>query len=300
MAIPSSSSHSAAHFWPCTAGCQQGVTSSSPCSLHPGTLLPPPVNHLQPRCSPLLSSPNFASQALSSCLEDLSFLSRVIVIQSPMPLLAFYLLSLTALLDFMKVNQDFTLVTKMLPNWSDPHRQFIFWSLNLWAFLTLVFLPVPLGQFASFQLNHTRNFVPNIPVLMWSDSVTLFSLTLFHFLMHYNTLSRWTPFLQLLSSVPSSILNASCIPDAQLESTLPINSSFTQGLDVLLVMLFQYTIILPDSQELLQSHHLHILYLLLPLSNSTLIFSLLTSITMSHQLSLQSNLFYSSSWVAPS
>lgn len=79
------------------------------------------------------------------------------------------------------------------------------------------------------------------------------------------------------------------VPDAWLGSTPPTNSPYTQGLDVLLVMFFQYTVILPDSQALLQSHHLHILYLLLPLSNSTLIFSLLTSITVSHQLSLQNN-----------
>lgn len=39
-------------------------------------------------------------------------------------------------------------------------------------------------------------------------------------------------------------------------------------------MFFQYAIILPDSHALLQSHHLHILYLLLLLSNLTLIFSL--------------------------
>lgn len=64
-------------------------------------------------------------------------------------------------------------------------------------------------------------------------------------------------------------------------------------------MFFQYTIILPDSQALLQNHHLHILYLLIPLSNSTLIFSLLTSITMSRQLSLQNKLLHSSSWATP-
>lgn len=60
----------------------------------------PLINHLQTRCCLFSASLDFALQAPSSCPGHPLFLSRAAAIQCPTCLLAFCLLSLTALLHF--------------------------------------------------------------------------------------------------------------------------------------------------------------------------------------------------------